>query len=71
MTGRDFAAALAAELGLERIEEDEVDALLRLASVAAHSSERLAAPRCTYLAGRSGLALDEVMAAADAVRART
>ena len=71
MTGRDFAAALATELGLERLEEDEVEAILRLASVAAHSSERLAAPLCTYLAGRAAVGLDEVAAAADAVRART
>jgi hypothetical protein len=70
MTGRDFAAALAAELGMDHLEEDQVEAILRLASVAAHSSERLAAPLCTFLAGASGRSLDEVMAAADAVRAR-
>lgn len=71
MTGRDFAAALAAELGLPGLEEDEIEALLALASTAAHASERLAAPLCTFLAGRSGLPIADVAAAADAVRARS
>jgi hypothetical protein len=70
VTGRDFAAALAQELGLGVLGEDEVEQLLALASTAAHSSERLAAPLCTFLAGRSGRPLAEVAEAADAVRRR-
>lgn len=64
MTGEEFAQALARDLGLPGLERDEVGALLKLASTAAHASERLAAPLCTYLAGRAGRPLDEVQAAA-------
>lgn len=60
MTGEEFAQALAAELGLPPLDDHEIAALLRLASIAAHSSERLAAPLCTYLAGVAGRPLDEV-----------
>ena len=65
MTGEEFAQALAADLGLPPLSEEEIGGLLALASVAAHASERLAAPLCTYLAGRAGRPLDEVRAAAD------
>ena len=60
MTGEEFANAVARELGLEELSEEEIGALLKVASVAAHSSERLAAPLCTYLAGRASI--DEVRA---------
>lgn len=63
MTGQEFAQALARELGQPELEDAEIGALLKLASVAAHSSERLAAPLCTFLAGRSGRPLGEVQAA--------
>ena len=55
MTGEEFAEAVARELGLDPLTEEEIGALLKVASVAAHSSERLAAPLCTYLAGRAGI----------------
>lgn len=67
MTGEAFAQAFAKELGLPALEEAEIASLLRLASTAAHSSERLAAPLCTYLAGLSGRPLDELHAAAGRV----
>jgi hypothetical protein len=60
MTGIEFAQTLARQLNLPPLEETEIAALLELASVAAHGSERLAAPLCTYLAGRSGRPLDDV-----------
>ena len=60
MTGEEFAQALAAELGLPPLERRQIDGLLAMAGVAAHSSERLAAPLCTFLAGRSGLPVEEV-----------
>ena len=56
MTGEEFANAVARELGLEELSEEQIGALLKIASVAAHSSERLAAPLCTYLAGRTSIA---------------
>jgi hypothetical protein len=63
VTGHEFAREVAAALGVEPLSDEEADALLAVAGVAAHASERLAAPLTTYLAGRSGLPLDEVRAA--------
>jgi hypothetical protein len=60
MTGIEFAQTLARELNLPPLEEAEITALLELASLAAHGSERLAAPLCTYLAGKSVKSLDDV-----------
>jgi hypothetical protein len=62
MTGEEFAQNVARELGLPPLTEEEIATLLQLASTAAHSSERLAAPLCTFLAGRAGV--EEAVAAA-------
>jgi hypothetical protein len=67
MTGEEFAQAVARELGLDALTEEEIGTLLKVASVAAHSSERLAAPLCTYLAGRAGI--DAVRDAVERIRA--
>jgi hypothetical protein len=40
--------------------KEEVVALLDLAATAAHSSERTAAPLACWIAGRSGLSLEEL-----------
>ena len=63
MTGEQFAQHVARELGLDPLTEEEIGTLLKIASVAAHSSERLAAPLCTFLAGRAGI--EEVRAAVE------
>lgn len=52
------------ELGLETPSEEEVETLLALAGVAAHASERTAAPISCWLAARSGLPLAAVIALA-------
>lgn len=67
MTGQDFAQRVAKQLGLAPLEGDEIDELLTIASNAAHASERLAAPLCTYLAGKSGRPLDDVLDAVQRV----
>lgn len=54
MTGQEFAQEIARRLDLPPLEPSEIDTLLAMAGTAAHASERLAAPLCTYLAGRSG-----------------
>ncbi len=54
MTGNDWIRAFADRLGVEPLADEEVEALLDLASVAAHSSERLAAPLSCYLVARAG-----------------
>jgi hypothetical protein len=63
--GRAWVAAWAAELGVDPPTEAEVDQLLDLAGVAAHASERIAAPLACYLVGRAGL---EPAAALDLAR---
>ena len=55
MTAEEWIAAYAAQLGLPVPTTDEIDALLRLAGVAAHASERRAAPIACFLAARAGL----------------
>lgn len=64
-------------MGLE-LTETEVDAVLDLARVVAHGSERRFAPLSTYLAGqfvaelvRNGLSREEALAEAAAIAERT
>jgi hypothetical protein len=60
--GREFVAALAAQLGVEPLDDATIETLLDLAGVAAHSSERIAAPLACYLVGRAGADPAEVLA---------
>ncbi len=64
MTGAEWIAAFAAELGVTPLAAAEVEALLDLAGVAAHASERLAAPLTCYLVGKAGVAPAEALALA-------
>lgn len=57
---RLFAEAL----GTTAPSADEVDDLLAIAGVAAHASERTAAPLSAWLVGRAGVAPSEAKAAA-------
>lgn len=54
-TGREWVARFAAATGQTDLTDADVEALLDLAGVAAHSSERLAAPLACFLVGRSGM----------------
>jgi hypothetical protein len=67
MTGREWVAAFAASIGVEAPDEATIEALLDLAGVAAHASERIAAPIACYLVGRAGLEVGAAKAAAEAV----
>jgi hypothetical protein len=60
-TGREWVAAFAADLGCEPPDDATIDTLLELAGVAAHASERTAAPIACYLVGRAGLAPDQAL----------
>jgi hypothetical protein len=64
MTADEFLAAFAAEIGVSVPEGPQFDELLAVASVAAHGSERLAAPLACWMGGVSGLPADELLAAA-------
>jgi hypothetical protein len=67
MTGNEWIRAFAEQLGIEPLSEADVEALLDLAGVAAHASERLAAPLTCYLVGRAGVAPADALAAATAM----
>ena len=64
MTGNEWIRAFAEQLGLEPLSEADVEALLDLAGVAAHASERLAAPLTCYLVGQAGATPAEALATA-------
>ncbi len=64
MTASEFLEAFAAEAGMPVPSEEEIDALLQVASIAAHASERLAAPLACWIGGASGLPASELLAAA-------
>ena len=63
--GRAWVAAYAERLGAVTPTDEEFEAILELAAVAAHASERVAAPVACWLAGRVGLDLPAALAAAE------
>lgn len=64
MTAEEFLAAFSAEIGVPAPTPEEVDALLAVAAVAAHASERLAAPLACWMGGVGGVPVDALLAAA-------
>jgi hypothetical protein len=64
MTRDEWIAAFAERAGVPGPTVEETRALLELAGTAAHASERTAAPLACWIAGRSGLALGELLDAA-------
>ena len=60
---QDWLAGFAAEIGTVPPTREELDMLLELAGIAAHASERPAAPITCWLAGRAGLAPRAALAA--------
>jgi hypothetical protein len=68
-TARTWIDRFAEAIGAPPLLDDEIDALLGLAGVAAHASERTAAPVATWLAGRAGLSPAEAKAAAERLAA--
>jgi hypothetical protein len=67
MNRDEWIAAFAERAGIEPPSAEEVEALLDLAAVAAHSSERTAAPVACWIAGRAGLPLEELQAEAERI----
>jgi hypothetical protein len=67
MNANDWLAAYAEEIGVPAPTKDELKAVLDLAGIAAHSSQRIAAPVATWMAGRAGLDLAEAMRIAEEV----
>jgi hypothetical protein len=60
MTAEKWIRTFADELGAEAPSQDQMDEILRLAGIAAHSSERIAAPIACWIAGRTGRPLSEL-----------
>jgi hypothetical protein len=69
MTGDEWIAAFAAELGVDPPDAATVEVLLDLAGTAAHASERVAAPIACYLVGLAGAAPPDAGRLAAAVAA--
>ena len=67
MTAEEWLAAFAKEIGVAAPTRDEMDEVLRLAAIAAHASERIAAPVACYLLGRAGRSLDEAIETAEGI----
>ena len=67
MTAPEWIEAFCEQIGIEAPDDATTGQILRLASVAAHASERTAAPVACYLAGISGRPLDEIERAAESV----
>lgn len=65
----DWIRLFAQELGTSPPTETEVNELLAIAGVAAHASERTAAPVSTWLVGRAGAGPTEARAAAERLAA--
>ncbi len=69
MDASEWLAAYADRLGTEAPTPEEIEAVLALAGVAAHASERIAAPVACWIAARAGVPLEGAMRAAREVAA--
>lgn len=69
MSAHEWLQAYASVLGVAPPSPEEVDALLGLAGVAAHASERTAAPISCYLVARAGVSVPDALARAKALAA--
>jgi hypothetical protein len=67
MNAREWIDAFAAELGAQPPTAAEIKQILDVAAVAAHASERIAAPVACWVGGAAGASLDELQAAAERV----
>jgi hypothetical protein len=61
-SGREWLEVFAAQIGVEAPDDATIETLLDIAGVAAHASERIAAPIACYLIGRAGADPAEVLA---------
>jgi len=67
LTAEEWIASYAVALGRPAPTQDEIDAVLTLAAVAAHASERRAAPLACWLAALAGLAPEDAVEHAQAL----
>jgi hypothetical protein len=69
MNAREWIDAFAKRVGAEPPAAEEWSALLDLAGVAAHASERVAAPVACWVAARAGVSPEQALAAAGEIDA--
>ena len=69
MTAADWIQDFCEPKGMPAPSEAEQEAILRLAAIAAHASERIAAPIACWVGGASGKSLAELQEAAEALGA--
>ena len=67
-TTAEWVSAYAEAAGISPPSPDDIDALLQLAGVAAHASERTAAPITCWIAAVAGLTPDRALALAESIR---
>jgi hypothetical protein len=67
MTAEEWLGKFAEEIGVPAPGREELDEILRLAAIAAHASERIAAPVACYLTGLSGRSLEGAIEAAEKI----
>jgi len=65
MTAEEWVRTFAERAGADAPDQDLMEEILRLASVAAHASERRAAPIACWIAGATGRPLSELRALAE------
>jgi hypothetical protein len=67
LTAEEWIRTFAEQIGRNPPDQNDMDEILRLASVAAHASERIAAPIACYLAGATGRPVTQLIAVAERV----
>ena len=67
MTADEWIRTFAEEIGCDPPDQERMDEILRLAGVAAHSSERIAAPIACWLAGTTGRPVTELRQIAESL----
>jgi hypothetical protein len=67
LTATEWIQAFCEEIEMPVPGEEEIEAILRLAAIAAHTSERIAAPVACWIAGASGKPLADLRQTAEAL----
>jgi hypothetical protein len=67
VTAEEWIAAFSERLGVAPPDDETVETLLNIAGVAAHASERTAAPIACYLIGRAGIDVSDAARVAAAI----
>ncbi len=60
MNAEEWVRRFATEVGSEEPSAEELDQILKLAAIAAHGSERTAAPVACWIGGRTGRSADSL-----------